>query len=188
MTIALSKSKDEVGQMPLVELAFEIFKAKKEPIYFRELMKQIQELREMTDDQVNEVIARLYTEINVDGRFICIGQNVWGLSRWYPVDKTPDRSMSSKKFVRRSSGDAFSDDDEDDEEFDDISVEEDIDESDSLFDAEEEAEVEDDAEDVDAADEEAEEEELSEEEDLDAEFEEEPLAEEDDEDEEEEDN
>jgi DNA-directed RNA polymerase subunit delta len=185
MTIALSKSKDEIGQMPLVELAFEILRAKKEPFYFRDLMKEIQALREMTEDEVNEVIARLYTEINIDGRFTCVGQNVWGLSRWYPVDKATERSSSSKKFVRRSSGDAFSDDDEDDEEFDDIGSDEDAEDSDSIFTDSGDTETEDaDVESIDEDDAE-EEEDLSDEEELDAEFEEEPLAEEDDEDEEE---
>lgn len=183
MTIALSKSKDEIGQMPLVELAFEILRAKKEPLYFREIMKEIQALREMTEDEVNEVIARLYTEINIDGRFTCIGQNIWGLSRWYPVDKATERSSSSKKFVRRS-GDAFSDDDEDDEEFDDIGTDDDADDSESLFDGTDDTEAEDtDAEPIEEED--AEEDLAEEEEELDAEFEEEPLAEEDDEDEEE---
>ncbi len=183
MTVALSKSSSEVGQMPLVELAFEILKVKKEPLYFRELMKEIQELRSMTDSEVNDVIARLYTEINVDGRFTCIGQNVWGLNRWFPVDKASERSMSSKKFVRRS-GDAFSDDDEDDDEFEDLTPDEDLDdESDSLFDVAADDET-DDAE-VEIAEEDSEE--LAEEEELDAEFEEEPLVEEEEDEEEEED-
>ncbi|GMA50883.1 hypothetical protein GCM10025857_22400 [Alicyclobacillus contaminans] len=88
------------------------FEGEKEPYYFRDLMAEIQQLRGMTDEEVMEVIARLYTEINIDGRFVCIGQNVWGLKRWYPVDKTSDKAPGGKKFVR-ASGDAFSDDDED---------------------------------------------------------------------------
>ncbi|CAM3765219.1 DNA-directed RNA polymerase subunit delta [Alicyclobacillus pomorum] len=112
MTVAISKSTEEIREMPLVELACEILKVKKEPYYFRDLMAEIQQLRGMSDDEVKDVIARLYTEINIDGRFVCIGQNVWGLKRWYPVDKVADRAPSSKKFVR-ASGDAFSDDDED---------------------------------------------------------------------------
>lgn len=117
MAVALTKSQEEIQQLPLVELAWEIMKATKEPFYFRDLMKEIQTLRKMSEDEVMEVIARLYTEINIDGRFLCIGQNVWGLKRWYPVDKVAEKG-AGKRFVR-SSGDAFSDDDEDldDDEF-----------------------------------------------------------------------
>ncbi|WP_026963009.1 DNA-directed RNA polymerase subunit delta [Alicyclobacillus herbarius] len=112
MAVALSKSQDEIQQMPLVELAWEILRTRKEPCNFRDLVADIQALRGMTDEQVMEVIARLYTEINIDGRFICLGQNTWGLRRWYPVDRTAEKALSSKRFVRKS-GDAFSDEDED---------------------------------------------------------------------------
>jgi DNA-directed RNA polymerase subunit delta len=111
MPVAISKTPEEIREMPLVELACEILKAKKEPLYFRDLMAEIQQLREMSDEEVKDVIARLYTEINIDGRFVCIGQNVWGLKRWYPVDKVTERPQTGKRFIR-SSGDAFSDDDE----------------------------------------------------------------------------
>ncbi|WP_067930225.1 DNA-directed RNA polymerase subunit delta [Alicyclobacillus kakegawensis] len=112
MAVALSKSQDEILQMPLVELAWEILRVRKEPCYFRDLVAEVQELRGMTDEEVMEVIARLYTEINIDGRFVCLGQNTWGLRRWYPVDRTAEKALSNKRFVRKS-GDAFSDDDED---------------------------------------------------------------------------
>lgn len=132
MAIDLTRSTEELKQMPLVELAWEILKQKKEPYYFRDLMKVIQDLRGMSEEQVMDVIARLYTEINIDGRFVCIGHNVWGLRRWYPVDKGPEKSLSGKRFVRKS-GDGFSDDDEDlDDDFDDSAV----DELDSVEDAE----------------------------------------------------
>lgn len=117
MAVTLTRPDHEIQQMPLVELAYEILKVKKEPMYFRDIMKEIQELRSLSEDEVNEVIARVFTEINIDGRFICIGQNVWGLNRWYPTDKVADR-LSGKKFVRKT-GDAFGDDDDDDDEYED---------------------------------------------------------------------
>lgn len=130
MTIALSKTKDEIKQMPLVELACEILSANKEPLYFRDLMTEIKGLRALSEDQAMDVISRLYTEINIDGRFICVGQNVWGLKRWYPVDKVADKASTAKKFVRRT-GDAFSDDDEDvdleeDDFHDELTIEEEV--------------------------------------------------------------
>lgn len=81
MAVSLARPDHEIQQMPLVELVYEILRAHKEPLYFRDIMKEIQALRKMTDDEVAEVIARVFTEINVDGRFVCIGQNVWGLNR-----------------------------------------------------------------------------------------------------------
>lgn len=148
MAVSISKTKEEIQQLPLVELACEILKAKREPFYFRDLMSEIQELRSMSEDQVMEAIARLYTEINIDGRFVCIGQNVWGLKRWYPVDKITERS-TSKRFVR-SSGDAFSEDDEDLDDYDeeaDLADEVDVVADDADEESESDAEFEADAED-----------------------------------------
>jgi len=118
LAVTLKKTSDELKHLPLVELTFEIFNTTREPYYFRDLMSEIQALRGMTDEQVMDVMARLYTEINIDGRFMCIGQNVWGLKRWYPVDKVAEKAVTGKRFVRRT-GDAFSDDDEIDDEFED---------------------------------------------------------------------
>ncbi|MFB5190996.1 DNA-directed RNA polymerase subunit delta [Alicyclobacillus fastidiosus] len=173
MAVTLTRPDHEIQQMPLVELAYEILKAKKEPLYFRDIMQEIRELRGLSEDEFNELIARVYTEINIDGRFICIGQNVWGLNRWYPTDKVADR-LSGKKFVRKS-GDAFGDDDEDlDEDYEDADV---IDSEESDYDA---SATDDDAVDFESSDDD--EEELSE----DEEFEEEAEYDEDDEDQEEE--
>lgn len=116
MAVTLTKSNQEIQQMPLVEIVYEILKVRKEPLYFRDLMKEIQELRSLSDEQVTDVIARVFTEINIDGRFICVGQNVWGLIRWYPTEK-PSERLNGKKFVRKT-GDAFGDDDDDDDDSD----------------------------------------------------------------------
>ncbi|MCL6636564.1 MAG: DNA-directed RNA polymerase subunit delta [Alicyclobacillus sp.] len=110
MAVSIAKTPEEIRELPLVELAWEILRTTREPYYFRDLMREIQALRNMTEEEVNEVIARLYTEINIDGRFVCIGQNVWGLKRWYNTEKTDER-QPGKKFVR-TSGDAFSEDDD----------------------------------------------------------------------------
>ncbi|MCL6515866.1 DNA-directed RNA polymerase subunit delta [Alicyclobacillus sp.] len=134
MAVTIVKTPEEIRELPLVELAWEILRTTREPYYFRDLMKEIQELRGMSDEEVMDVIARLYTEINIDGRFVCIGRNVWGLKRWYSTERTEDRGQSGKRFVR-ASGDAFSDDDDldeyeeevDEEAFDEM-VDEDLDE------------------------------------------------------------
>jgi len=116
MTVSIARTDEEIQHMPLVELAFLLLRTKQEPMYFRELMAEIQTMRKWSDKDVTGVIAHLYTEINIDGRFICTGQNVWGLKRWYPTDKPTDRP-TSRRFVR-STGDAFSDDDEDLDDYD----------------------------------------------------------------------
>lgn len=98
---ALRLTPEQIQEFSLVDLALELLKQTNKPYYFRDLMNEIAQLRGMTQDEVNDVIARLYTEINMDGRFLCVGNGVWGLKRWYPTDKTAEKSVGGKKFLRK---------------------------------------------------------------------------------------
>lgn len=102
---------EQAREMPMVDLAFEVLKASNSPLYYRDLMQEIAKLKELTDDGVMNVIAQLYTEINIDGRFACVGTNLWGLKRWYPVDKSED-GVNNSKHPR-----IINDDDDDEEDY-----------------------------------------------------------------------
>lgn len=119
----LSKlDKEQARETALIDLAYGALRETNQPFYFRDLMQEVARLRGMTEQEIQDSIAMLYTEMNIDGRFVCIGNNVWGLKRWYPVDKTVEKATSSKKFVRKDLGDF---DDDDDEVFLDEEAEED---------------------------------------------------------------
>nr|WP_245252535.1 DNA-directed RNA polymerase subunit delta [Paenibacillus sediminis] len=133
----------------MVDLAFMVLKAANTPYYYRDLMNEVAKLRGLSDEQINDVIAQLYTEINIDGRFACVGTNLWGLKRWYPVDKSED-ALSTSKHPRIINDD---DDDLDDDDFTDeedayVSDDEDFDviedDQDELYPDEDDTDVEDD--------------------------------------------
>lgn len=91
---------EKIREMPMVDLAFEVLKAANTPFYYRDLMMEIAKLRGFSPEQINEFIAQVYTEINIDGRFACVGSNVWGLKRWYPVDRSDDPVTGGAKRPR----------------------------------------------------------------------------------------
>lgn len=91
---------EKIREMPMVDLAFEVLKAANSPFYYRDLMMEIAKIRGLSEEQINEVIAQLYTEINIDGRFACVGGNVWGLKRWYPVERSDDAVAGTGKRPR----------------------------------------------------------------------------------------
>lgn len=95
--IRLKLDPERIEEMPMVDLAFEILKAANEPMYYRDLIREVGRVRGLTDEQINDVIAQIYTEINIDGRFACVGNNVWGLKRWYPVDRSEDPSLGTSR-------------------------------------------------------------------------------------------
>ncbi|UQZ84860.1 DNA-directed RNA polymerase subunit delta [Paenibacillus konkukensis] len=137
---------EQAKEMPMVDLAFELLKAANTPFYYRDLMAEIAKIKGLSEDDVMQVIAQLYTEINIDGRFACVGTNLWGLKRWYPVEKSEDAVGSGKR--PRIINDEDDDMDEEDlyaEEEDVFTEEEDYDSFDKVrdeddFDSEEEAE------------------------------------------------
>lgn len=89
--------REQIQEMPMVDLAFEVLKATNTPMYYRDLMMEIAKIRELDPDAINDVIAQVYTEINVDGRFACVGSNNWGLKRWYPIERNEDPITNAKR-------------------------------------------------------------------------------------------
>ncbi|AIQ10700.1 DNA-directed RNA polymerase subunit delta [Paenibacillus durus] len=110
---------EKIKEMPMVDLAFLILKAANTPFYYRDLMAEVAKLRGMSDKEINDTIAQLYTEINIDGRFACVGTNLWGLKRWYPLERSDDPIANSKR-------PRIINDDDDDMEDDDFTEEEDV--------------------------------------------------------------
>ena len=108
----LKLDSEKIREMPMVDLAYELLKAANTPFYYRDLMIEIAKMRGLTDSQVTDIIAQLYTEINIDGRFACVGGNVWGLKRWYPVERSDDPMNGGAKRPRIINDD---DDEEDDD-------------------------------------------------------------------------
>ncbi|WP_435923330.1 DNA-directed RNA polymerase subunit delta [Paenibacillus sp. DYY-L-2] len=147
---------EKVHEIPMVDLAFMILKAANTPYYYRDLMNEVAKLRGMSEEEINEAIAQLYTEINIDGRFACVGTNLWGLKRWYPIERSEDPVANAKRprIINDDDDDLEDDDfveeedtyssDDDDEDYDAI----DEDSDDELFpddDDEDVEEVEDDS-------------------------------------------
>ncbi len=93
----LKISPEQAKEMPMVDLAFVVLKAANTPFYYRDLMFDIAKIKGISDEEVKQVIAKLYTEINIDGRFACVGNNLWGLKRWYPVERAEDAMGNTKR-------------------------------------------------------------------------------------------
>lgn len=133
---------ERIKEMPMVDLAFEVLKAANTPYYYRDLMMEIAKIRGLSADGINQFIAQVYTEINIDGRFACMGSNMWGLKRWYPVERSEDPIGNAKRTRIINDDDDLDDDDGMDEEEDSYAAEEDYDVFDEDREEFEEAEAE----------------------------------------------
>jgi DNA-directed RNA polymerase subunit delta len=136
--MGLKVSKEQKNALSMVDLAHEILRAEKQPMPFQELSDQIKEAKAFPEEDLEEQIARFYTNMNLDGRFKFIGENHWGLRKWYPFDQqkedieipAPKRKKKKKKAKKEEDFEDYEDensDDFDEEDYEDFD-EEDYDE------------------------------------------------------------
>jgi len=119
-------SKEELKEFSLMEMAYEYLKNSKQPISFHELVNEIKAAADISDEEIRSRLAQFYTDINIDGRFLSLGENRWGLRVWYPVDTAEEEVITAvkpkkKKAKKVVEEDELEDFDEiDDEDYDDL--------------------------------------------------------------------
>lgn len=111
----------EIEEMSMVEIAYELMKGEKQPFAFADLVKRVAEIKGMEEAEVMKRISYLYTDLNIDGRFICLGENRWGLRTWYPYEQADEEVTQTvrRKKAKRTDEDEELDIDLD-EDFDDL--------------------------------------------------------------------
>ncbi|HCF32361.1 MAG TPA: DNA-directed RNA polymerase subunit delta [Bacillus sp. (in: Bacteria)] len=157
-------SPEELKECSMIEVVHSVLGDKKQATTFNELVQEIAQVLGLSQEQVNAKIAQFYTDLNIDGRFINLGENRWGLRSWYPYEQIdeeilPQPKPKKKRKVEEDGFDDYIEEDEDD--FDDADVSEDEDDVEDLDKVlEEEDGFDDDLDDLDEDDDDFAEEEL----------------------------
>ncbi|MGI6473220.1 MAG: DNA-directed RNA polymerase subunit delta [Thermoactinomyces vulgaris] len=86
---------ERVRETAMVDLAYDLLKQKGEAMLYRDIMDEVSSMKGFTKEEAEHYIAQLYTEINIDGRFVCVGRNLWGLREWYPTDQATDSAVAA---------------------------------------------------------------------------------------------
>ncbi|MBD8071368.1 DNA-directed RNA polymerase subunit delta [Bacillus sp. PS06] len=118
-------SPEELKEMSMLEVAYLVFQGKSQAITFRELLDEVVGILELTPEQVNDRVAQFYTDINIDGRFICIGEAGWGLRSWYPYEQI-DEEVTTPIKPKKKKAKKKDDDDLDALDFDELDDEEEL--------------------------------------------------------------
>ncbi|MFZ3578569.1 DNA-directed RNA polymerase subunit delta [Virgibacillus sp. DJP39] len=149
--------------MSMIELANLILLDKKKAVNFRDIFKKIADLKGFDEKEKETNITQFYTDLNIDGRFMTTGSNLWGLKTWYPVDQRDEeltaiapKKKKKKPAAKKKPKKKAKDFDEEEEELDivDEDIEEladdlDDDDDDDLFDDDDDDEDEEDDDDED---------------------------------------
>ena len=105
-------SAEEIAKMSMIDLASKILTDEKKELNFMELFEKVAEYKQFTEAEKEDLLARFYTDLNVDGRFSMIGSNLWGLKRWYPVDQTSEKALAESRKRDLEDEDLLEDEDE----------------------------------------------------------------------------
>ncbi|RNF40325.1 DNA-directed RNA polymerase subunit delta [Planococcus salinus] len=111
-------SREELIEESFVDLTYALLAESKETKTYPELVEQVQELLDFTDEEMKPRLVQFYTDMNIDGRFLILGENRWGLREWYPVEQIEEESAPTVKARKKKKAKVA-----DDEDFDDIELE-----------------------------------------------------------------
>ncbi|MBQ4814750.1 DNA-directed RNA polymerase subunit delta [Bacillus pumilus] len=153
-------SQEQLKHMSLVELAYEIFRDSKKPITFSELIDEMVRLQGIQKSDLDDRLAQFYTDLNIDGRFISLGDQRWGLRSWYPVDQIEEevqpavKTKAKKKKTKAAVVEEDFDEIEEEEETEELEEDLDLVEDDDDLDLDDDEEIEEEIEDFDEDDDE----------------------------------
>lgn len=108
------------SDLSMIEVAQAILENKGAAMAFADIVNEIQQYLDKTDQEIREHLPQFYTDLNDDGDFISLGENVWGLRTWYPYDSVDEEvnhpeDAEDVKTPKIKRVNAFLDDDEDED-------------------------------------------------------------------------
>ena len=86
----------EKSELSMIEVARAILetRGRNHEMYFNDLVNEIQNYLEKSNSDIREALPLFYTELNVDGSFISLGDNKWGLRSWYAIDEVDEEIIT----------------------------------------------------------------------------------------------
>jgi DNA-directed RNA polymerase subunit delta len=110
-------SRDELIEESFVDLTYAMLEETHETKTYAELITEIENLLGLSKEDMKARLVQFYTDMNIDGRFLILGENRWGLREWYPVEQIEEESAPTVKARKKKAKVAG------DEDFDDMDLE-----------------------------------------------------------------
>lgn len=130
MSLIDNLTKEEIVEIPMIDIMYHYLNEERAPVDFYVLMDKIAEYKGWSESEKKERIVQAYTDMNIDGRFVALGDNKWGLKSWYPVEQTEEELARTIKPKKRKK---LEDDFDDYDELDDLElIDEELDSEDVL--------------------------------------------------------
>lgn len=94
-------TKEELAEESLINITFQILTERREPLTLQQMIDEIRGLTGVSEAKMKERILQYYTDLNIDGRFLAVQDNRWGLREWYPVDQIEEETAPVVKVRKK---------------------------------------------------------------------------------------
>ncbi|HEM3560483.1 TPA: DNA-directed RNA polymerase subunit delta [Streptococcus suis] len=86
----------EKSELSMIEVARAILeeRGRDNEMYFNDLVNEIQNYLEKSNSDIRAALPIFYSDLNVDGSFIPLGDNKWGLRSWYAIDEIDEEVIT----------------------------------------------------------------------------------------------
>lgn len=86
----------EKSELSMIEVARAILeeRGRDNEMYFNDLVNEIQNYLEKSNSEIRAALPIFYSDLNVDGSFIPLGDNKWGLRSWYAIDEIDEEVIT----------------------------------------------------------------------------------------------
>lgn len=98
----------------MIEVAYAILKNNEQEMEFKNLYREVGKYLGKKKKELDNAIVDFYTDLNVDGSFISLGNDLWGLREWYPFESV-DEETNHNEDLKEMSDKNLSNYDEDDD-------------------------------------------------------------------------
>ncbi|AJC95523.1 DNA-directed RNA polymerase subunit delta [Staphylococcus hyicus] len=84
-------TQEMVDEKAFIDMAYTLLTEKNETMNLYDIIDEFKQIGHYEDDQIENRVVQFYTDLNTDGRFLSVGDNVWGLRDWYSVDDIEEK-------------------------------------------------------------------------------------------------
>ncbi|CBL49678.1 DNA-directed RNA polymerase subunit delta [Lactobacillus crispatus] len=89
--MGLDKFKDKNrNELSMIEVARAILEDNGKRMAFADIVNAVQKYLNKSDEEIRERLPQFYTNMNTDGEFISMGENVWALRSWFPYESVDE--------------------------------------------------------------------------------------------------
>lgn len=78
------------NELSMIEVARAILEDHGKRMAFADIVNAVQKYLHKSDEEIRERLPQFYTDMNTNGEFISMGENVWALRSWFPYESVDE--------------------------------------------------------------------------------------------------